>query len=345
VNLFLSVIEQHILKAMAIILTWILATAIIINWYGLDIQLSILESGIQTLWICLGFLMLGNIFSYYTPRRGQFWIVIAVPFVMAAFFSWFSFFLLVQMIKVSQEYAAFLSSTGIIKGFYFFLMFQFWAVLLVFAGKLEDQRKIREMEANSLQLAKEAEMYYLRQQLQPHFLFNSLNSINALIVSKPEEAREMVLNLAEFLRGSIRKDGNKWISVLEEIEQLELFLSIEKVRFGDRLTVAMNLDKEVEGLKIPQLMVQPLLENAIKHGLYGTRDEVRIHLEIKNEGGYLLVRLSNPFDPKAGQPKGSGFGLEAVQRRLYLMFGRNDLIQILKQDKDFIVILRIPQPL
>lgn len=344
-NLFLSVFEKHVLKVLAIILTWILATAFIINWYGLDIQLAILESSVQTLWICLGFLMLGNIFSYYTPRRGQFWIVIALSFVIAAFFSWFSFFLLVQLIKVGQEYAVFLSSTGIIKGFYFFLMFQFWAVLLVFAGKLEDQRKIREMEDNSQQLAKEAEMYYLRQQLQPHFLFNSLNSINALIASKPEEAREMVLNLAEFLRGTIKKDGNKWISISDELEQLELFLSIEKVRFGDRLQVNINTDKEAETLRIPQLMIQPLLENAIKHSLYGMRGGVMIHLEINSDDRYLVVRLSNPFDAKAGQPKGSGFGLEAVKRRLYLMFGRNDLIQIINQDKDFIVILRIPQPL
>ncbi|PSL04896.1 sensor histidine kinase [Cecembia rubra] len=343
-NLIKLFFERHFLKVLAIIFTWILAKTFIIHWYGLEFQLSLLESVIQTFWIFLGFLMLGNIFSYYSPRRGHFWIVIAVPFVLAAFFSWFSFFLLVQLIKVNQEFQIFLSSTGVIKGVYFYLMFQFWAILLVFAAKLEDQRKIREMEDNSQKLAKEAEMYYLRQQLQPHFLFNSLNSINALIVTKPEEAREMVVNLAEFLRGTIKKDSNKWISLSEELEQLKLFLSIEKVRFGDRLKVSIQAEKDAESLTIPQLMVQPLLENAIKHSLYGLRGEVLIQLGIKKENKYLIIRLSNPFDPKAGQPKGSGFGLEAVKRRLYLIFGRNDLIQILKHDNNFIVILRIPQP-
>lgn len=192
-------------------------------------------------------------------------------------------------------------------------------------------------------MAKEAELYHLKQQLQPHFLFNSLNSINALVKSQPEKAREMVLNLAEFLRGTIKKDDQKWVSIAEEKEYLDLFLEIEKIRFGHRLKVEIQVEEASKEMKIPQLLVQPLLENAIKHGLYGMTGEVDIHIAFVVDGKYLKITITNPFDPESAPTKGAGFGLEVVKRRLYLLFGRNDLLETHQSENIFKVNLKIPQ--
>src|SRR5690554_7531890 len=121
------------------------------------------------------------------------------------------------------------------------VLFGSYNVLIIFNTKLDDQLKILQRREETEKMAKDAELYQLRQQLQPHFLFNSLNSINALIDRSPEQAREMVLQLSEFLRGTIRKEDKKWILVLEEIAHLQLFLNIERVRFGHRLKVEFHL--------------------------------------------------------------------------------------------------------
>uniref|UniRef100_UPI003593E0B5 sensor histidine kinase n=1 Tax=Aquiflexum sp. TaxID=1872584 RepID=UPI003593E0B5 len=219
----------------------------------------------------------------------------------------------------------------------------FWSVLLVFNGQIEDQIKSKERQEKVQEMAKEAELYHLKQQLKPHFLFNSLNSINSLIKSQPEKAREMVLNLAEFLRGTIKKDDQKWVSISEEKDYLNLFLNIEKIRFGHRLKVDIQVESDTLDMKIPQLLVQPLLENAIKHGLYGMTGDVLITMNFFKGGQYLKVTITNPFDPQSAPTKGAGFGLEVVKRRLYLLFGRNDLLETEQSENIFIVDLKIPQ--
>lgn len=323
--------------------SWTLIMAALLHFYGLKIYDSLIESCLQTLSIFVGAWLLGNIFNFYIPQKNQLWISIALPIVFAAGFTGLSYGLILWISPEESEYLLFLKNSSFLKGTYLFLLFQFWTVLLILAGKLEDQHKIKEKEANSARLAKEAEMYHLRQQLQPHFLFNSLNSISAMVKAKPDQAREMLVELADFLRGTIRKDSNQWILMEEELSQIHKFLYIEKVRFGSRLDVRIAQDEECKHLKIPQLMIQPLLENAIKHGLYGMTGEVVILLNIKAKDGNLQISIQNPFDPKAGQAKGSKFGLEAVMRRLQLLFGRTDLLKINKTQDIFFVELTIPQ--
>ncbi len=104
----------------------------------------------------------------------------------------------------------------------------------------QEQQKNEQRKTDAEKLAKEAELFKLRQQLQPHFLFNSLNSINALIGSRPEEARKMVQQLSDFLRGTIKKEETQWVNLQEEIQYLQLYLDIEKVRFGNRLATLLR---------------------------------------------------------------------------------------------------------
>lgn len=208
----------------------------------------------------------------------------------------------------------------------------------------QEQKAAMLQREKAQQALKESELNKLRQQLQPHFLFNSLNSISALVVSEPKQARKMIQNLSDFLRGTIKKEDNQLTTLGEELTLLELYLSIEKVRFGHRLQTQIDVSEGVEGSKLPPLLLQPLLENSIKFGLYDVLESVTITLTAKLNQENLEIELTNPYDEQTAQQRyGEGFGLAAVTRRLYLIYGRNDLLTITRKDNQFTCLLRIPQ--
>lgn len=331
------------LKALAAVLLWTVALAYLISFYGYPFKSALIDAAVHTFLILFGFWLLENVFKYYLPRRSQAWMVLNLGWILAAALVFAGIYLLRIFIGKEVEYLDFANHVMLLKGLVAFILFVSWATLLVFNAKIEDQLKTKERQERINQMAKDAELYHLRQQLQPHFLFNSLNSISALIKNQPEKAREMVLQLAEFLRGTIKKDDQNWLSVADEKEYLDLYLDIEKVRFGHRLKVEFQIDDSAMVAKVPPLMIQPLLENSIKHGLYGVIGEVLISIRFEMDQNYMKVTLSNPFDLEAGQAKGAGFGLDAVKRRLYLLFGRNDLLETKVEEKVFTVNLKIPQ--
>jgi LytS/YehU family sensor histidine kinase len=206
----------------------------------------------------------------------------------------------------------------------------------------QDEREKRKQDLEKL--AKDAELFKLRQQLQPHFLFNSLNSINALIGLRPDEARKMVQQLSDFLRGTLKKEETQWVTLQEELQYLQLYLDIEKVRFGNRLTTTMEVEEPATGLKLPALLLQPVVENAIKFGLYDTTGETLIKLYAVKDENNLVIKVLNPFDPETSSPRqGTGFGLKSVQRRLYLLFARTDLLITGAKENIFTTIIKIPQ--
>jgi len=334
---------NHWIKTVAAIFLWMMATAYLIHFYGPEWHYALVDSAIHTILILGGFVLLENIFKFYLPHQSSSLFGLDFTIILTVLILYAGDYILLFLYKDQTEYLLFLDSAFLIRGFVLLVIFSSFTVLLIFYGRLEDQLKTLQRNEMIEKMAKEAELYHLRQQLQPHFLFNSLNSVNALIHRSPEKAREMVLQLSGFLRGTIQKDDKKWISVREEAEHLQLFLNIERVRFGHRLMVNFNIEEEAKELQIPLLLMQPLLENAVKHGLYGVVGEVIITLELRMAGNNLEVTLSNPFDPSEGQAEGMGFGLETVKRRLYLLFGRYDLISSSFQENLFIVSLKIPQ--
>lgn len=207
----------------------------------------------------------------------------------------------------------------------------------------QDQQDAEKRKSEAQQLSKEAELYKLRQQLQPHFLFNSLNSINALISSHPQQARTMVQQLSDFLRGTLKKDEKQWASLEDELEHLQLYLDIEKIRFGDRLTSIITNDTEKPAY-LPNMLLQPVVENAIKFGLYDTTEGVVITVMAVLEDDNLCITITNPFGPQTkNSTKGMGFGLHSIQRRLFLLFARQDLLQTRIHNNLFSTIIKIPQ--
>ena len=136
----------------------------------------------------------------------------------------------------------------------------------------------------------------LKAQINPHFIFNSLNSISSLTLSSPEDAREMIVKMSEFLRYSLGQDSEQ-ISLRVELDQIKRYLDIEKVRFGDQLVFESVMDQECLEWPVPRLILQPLFENAIKHGLYESIETVTISLAGSKKGNNILLTISNNFDP------------------------------------------------
>jgi len=154
----------------------------------------------------------------------------------------------------------------------------------------------------------------------------------------------MIQQLSDFLRGTLKKDEQKTVSMNEELEHLKLYLEIEKVRFGHRLNIDIDSVPESLACNLPPLLLQPIVENAIKFGLYDTIGEITIGLKTRVENSYLHIKITNPFDEKIQHSNhGTGFGLNSVQRRLFLLYSRNDLLITEKKENQFITQLKIPQ--
>jgi len=280
--------------------------------------------------------------QFYLPNNKNYWKL----FSMAAIFSAISVLIIrILIIQVTpDDNLVYLDFSLPFRFVINFLIITCVMTINIFWNIQEELVFNKRRKDESERMVRDAELYNLRQQLQPHFLFNSLNSIIALIGSKPTEARNMVFQLSDFLRGTMRKDEKQFTSVEEEINHLSLYLDIEKVRFGHRLSTEFDYDEEVFNAKIPVMILQPLVENAIKFGLYNVTDQVTIKTRIYLENNLLTIEISNPFEmDQPEQKKGTGFGLTSIQRRLFLLFGRTDLLQTAVDGNTFISTLRIPQ--
>ncbi len=216
-------------------------------------------------------------------------------------------------------------------------------MIFAFLYTLNDQQMVEKRNVEAERLSRETELNNLQEKLHPHFLFNSLNSISALVAIQPEKARQMVLQLSDFLRGTLKRESTEWITLSQELEYLSLYLDIEKVRFGHRLQTEFQVEPGTEERKLPPFILLPLLENAIKFGLYDTLGDISIVLKVSALDNILKVSISNPFDPStSGKVKGTGFGIKSVNRRLCLLFDRTELLTTNIDDHTFTTTVLIP---
>lgn len=322
---------------------WFLGTFGLLLFYGVEQSTAIVDSLVFALLFSLGVNILDRIFGFYIPKGSNNWLLLGLPLLFSFVAVLGHQYTLKWVYSDKETYVFFLKSHFYLRWTVLSLAEILVALIAIVVSKLEQQDEAQKREAMMNELSREAELTQLRQQLQPHFLFNSLNSISALTVSQPAKAREMVLQLSDFLRGTIRKDHQQWLSLDEELNYLKMYLDIEHIRFGHRLEVVFEVSDQVKQMRLPQLLIQPLLENAIKHGLYGIIEDVKIILHAFKEQNYLILKIENPFDPEVATPKGTGFGLSSVGRRLFLLFGRNDLLESKSVDSLFTVVLKIPQ--
>jgi two-component system, LytTR family, sensor histidine kinase AlgZ len=169
--------------------------------------------------------------------------------------------------------------------------------------------------------AREAELRALKAQINPHFLFNCLNSITALTTSDPGRAREMCIRLADFLRNTLGLGERESVAWHEELDLAQAYLDVEQVRFGARLNVEVDVDEACADCLVPPLILQPLIENAVKHGIATLVAGGTIHVRSHVRDGVLEVSVENGFDPESPVPRRSGLGLRNVRTRLERRFG------------------------
>jgi two-component system LytT family sensor kinase len=321
---------------------WILQALVLYNTELLTLDAALIDAAVTTVILALaGYIMITSMRFYHPRQLSHLTWSIGLAVACVFLIRWIA----LQLLKDEVSYVQFLENSMVVRGLFSWLMISIVTIVSWIWYYLREQQEIETRKVNMEKLAREAELSSLRQQLQPHFLFNSLNSISALIGIKPEEARKMIQQLSDFLRGTIRKDDQQYISLDEELKHLHLYLEIEKVRFGHRLKTEVNQQDETKKMVLPSLLLQPLVENAIKFGLYDTIGEITIRLSAQTIENHLYIRIENPFDPETAQAKpGTGFGLNSIQRRLYLLYGRSDLLSTHQNENRFITELKIPQP-
>jgi two-component system LytT family sensor kinase len=324
--------------AWAVLHTWIIWRA------GFSFETALADSLTSNGLLAGAVFAISNILSYYLPRKnGIVNMVVSIAVICAIWYQLDRYLLHYELDDV-PGYSGFFAVTAPVR--------LAVAVLVVSSAMLTNVliRSTRDREEQSARksalekLSREAELFRLQQQLQPHFLFNSLNSISALVGRDPKQAREMIQQLSDFLRGTLRKEDQQMVTLEEEFRQLSLFLNIEMVRFGHRLRVVIDMEDGTAGKLVPALLLQPVLENAIKYGLYDTTGEVTIRIASALADHSLVIRVENPFDPATSKGrKGTGFGLAAVERRLWLLFARKDLLHTEEKNDIFTTTVIIPQ--
>ena len=318
--------------------------AMVLHFFGLPWNASIIDSAISNTLLLLACLLVMNTLRYYLPRGTQYINIFSICIFLTIIWLLVNKLLLRLALSHYTGYNDLLHHSLSIRFSIAFLLLGCVTMISILWYNQQEQKENSERKTDAEKLAKEAELFKLRQQLQPHFLFNSLNSINALIGSRPEEARKMVQQLSDFLRGTIKKEETQWVTLQEELQYLQLYLDIEKVRFGNRLATEIEIDEGTELLRLPALLLQPVVENAIKFGLYDTTGDTVIRLYAAMEENNLVIRVLNPFDPETSSPQqGTGFGLKSIQRRLYLLFARTDLLTTNAKENIFTTIVKIPQ--
>ncbi len=324
-------------------LLWMVVQAVMVFQAGFGWETALQDALVTQLVIAVaGYAINTSMHSYQPSARNSLYVLVwslALTFLCLVLQRW----LLQYLVTSNPNFLSFVDITMMVRGAFAFLMIMLVAVLTWFWSYFSDKNESEKRKQDSEKLAREAELSSLRLQLQPHFLFNSLNSINALVAVEPERARTMIHQLSDFLRGTIRKELTL-VKLQDELDHLQLYLEIEKVRFGHRLQTKIEMDAMSADKKIPALLLQPVVENAIKFGLYDTIGETIISIKASVDGNDLQIEIKNPYDPVTAQTKrGTGFGLAAVQRRLYLLYAQNNLVYTKQEEEVFITILRIPQ--
>ena len=332
---------------LTIVLFWsacIAAQYFILLHFGVSPQLALADSSLSNLVLAAGAILFVTSMEFYRPDVTKYLYLIVWCLTLTAITVGLAKCLLGLIFVEEKSYLDFLASSTIIRGVINFLIIGASAILSLLWYNLEEQKQSTLRKSATEKLSRDAELYKLRQQLQPHFLFNSLNSISALVVNQPDQARKMIQQLSDFLRGALKKEDHEWIAFDEEIQHLRLYLEMEEMRFGHRLTTTIEADEASRTVLVPPMLLQPIVENAIKFGLYDTTENALISIRVNTSKDLLQIDVTNPYDPGTASPRpGTGFGLSSVRRRLYLLFLRNDLLETRAENKEFTTTIKIPR--
>ena len=320
---------------------WALILHFVLNFsWQVALADTILSNGL----LAVGCVTLSNMLGFYQPKNEKLLFVLLLTLALTFIIIYLTEFGVASLFALEKTTLLFADFSFPFRFMICFLCLSWCALANILWYRLEEQSEAQNRLLATQSLAKEAELNKLRHQLQPHFLFNSLNSVYALTIVKPQEAGAMITKLAAFLRGTLKRDDEVWVKVEEEMEYIQLYLDIEKVRFSHRLSIDVIVDENTNTLSLPGTLLQPIVENAIKFGLYNTSAAIVIKITVKLIQNMLEITVQNPFDPDVKTDNGTGFGLSSVRRRLYLLFSDHNLLQTETRNNNlYITTLKIPQ--
>ena len=237
-----------------------------------------------------------------------------------------------------QQYMAQPWQLFVVAALLFWLAIAFHYVLIASYASQKSEKRALE----SGLLARDAELKALRAQLDPHFLFNSLNSISALTGSDPAAARKMCLLLADFLRDTLRFGGTHRISLKDELGVVQRYLAIEQVRLGPRLNMTVEASEQALATLIPPLILQPLVENAVLHGIAHMLDGGTVSIGAELDKSTLRIRVGNPSDPDRPRNRRPGFGLTLVRDRLQTQYAGAAQLEAHEENGRYIAEVSVP---
>lgn len=321
-------------------------TALLFFLYDLSFRESLTDATVFNLYFAIAGYTLWFVIRYNLKGKPSGLDLIFQHLMVAGFFivAWFfiSYFTLTNIFSSKPAYLQFLKGSipwRIITGLFYYIVFVLIYYVILYYEDVQERLK-NENELKNL--VKEAELDALKSQINPHFLFNSLNSVSSLTLSSPGKAQEMVIKLSDFLRFSLSSDRRSITTLENEFGNIKRYLDIEKVRFGKRLKFVSTIPEECMQTEVPSLILQPLIENAIKHGVYNSSEEVTIKLSCKTNNDFLFIEITNDYDPKAIRKKGEGIGLKNIRSRLKLIYQREDLLVTDADGKIYKATLKLP---
>ena len=240
-----------------------------------------------------------------------------------------------EAVRMSRPFAAVMFGIGV-------LLYGMSGAAHYLALEFERARRAETRELETRLLAQDAELRMLRTQIDPHFLFNSLNSISALTAIDAGRARDMTLKLAGFFRHTLGLEAHRKVALADEVALVEQFLAIEQVRFGARLGFAREVEPEAARCLLPPMILQPLVENAVKHGIGQRLEGGTISLSARRAGSLLRIRVENETDDEAPRSAGTGIGLANVRQRLAAAYGHEAGVHWVREGQQFRVELVLP---
>lgn len=314
--------------------------------YFFPIDVAIADSLIFNGLFCAAGISMWYIVRYSIPDQKNSWNVIFnhLSFLTLTLVVWngLSYTILSAIFSKNKVYMDTLMISipnKIITGIIFYIVIALVYYLFIYYIKIQEKVKV---ESRLREVLKETELNMLKSQINPHFLFNSLNSISSLTITNPEKARDMVIKLSDFLRYSVSNNATSFTTLENEMANIRRYLEIEKVRFGDKLLFSFNLEGTCRNHQIPVMLLQPLFENAIKHGVYESTEQVSIEMDCDYKEGFLEIVIVNDFDPNAHPRKGSGIGLNNIRERLRLLYKNDKLLRTKVEGTRFSVFLSLP---
>lgn len=224
-------------------------------------------------------------------------------------------------------------------GLFLYFLFSLIYYLII---TIEKSRKAEQQALKNRLDASRAELMSLKTSIHPHFLFNSMTALSTLTLTYPEKAHQMCIQLSDFLRYSLDYGSQEWVHVKDEIEHIENYLEIEKIRLGERLKLEFQVESETLEENLPPFTLLPLVENAVKHAFQQSLETRTLFLRIQKMTDWLLIDVRNSYDPKSRAVDGGGYGLKGLKKRLSNVYDDGSTMIVRKEDDIFAVSLRLP---